>query len=341
MTEVYGPPGVGKTTFAMQVAANALHSPSAHHGVVWIDTGAPLPGPRFKQICAAYKPLLIPGPDTPPSPPVPEPSEKMFNDVSYFNVPTLAHLLTLFLHPTPEFPPPRTSLIVIDNVSTVFATAFTRFADRRAAGSTSRVAESARNVAQQKAANRKWAVAGDLAAAMTKMASLHNLSVLAINQVATSLKGVRKAVLKPSLSGNGWDAGVQNQILLYRDFAPKDGTVELTVEERRAMRFAEVAKISGKVATGTAADVVPFIIEDVSLWCFSKSPGGTDLQQQGLRELRVTCLPEAVPVMYPAVTKGDGMQKRKADEIADSEDDEDEVGSDDDLELPDEFLADG
>ena len=45
--------------------------------------------------------------------------------------------------------------------------------------------------------------------------------------------------------------------------------------------------------------------------------------------------------MHPAVPKGDSMLKRKADEIADSEDDEDEVGSDDDLELPDEFLADG
>jgi len=54
----------------------------------------------------------------------------------------------------------------------------------------------------------------------------------------------------------------------------------------------------------------------------------------------VTCSPEAVPVMHPAVPKGDGMLKRKADEIADSEDDEDEVGSDDDLGLPDEFLAD-
>jgi hypothetical protein len=54
----------------------------------------------------------------------------------------------------------------------------------------------------------------------------------------------------------------------------------------------------------------------------------------------VTCSPEAVPVMRPAVPKGDGMLKRKADEIADSEDDEDEVGSDDDLGLPDGFLAD-
>jgi RecA/RadA recombinase len=277
VTEVYGPPGVGKTTFAMQAAVNALHSPSTHHRVVWIDTGAPLPGPRFKQIFAAYKPLLIPALDTPPSLPVPEPSEKTLDNVSYFNVPTLAHLLTLFLHPTPEFPPPRTSLVVIDNISTVFATAFPRSADRRAADSTSTVAESARNAAQQKAAGRKWAVAGDLAVAMTKMASLHNLSILVINQVATSLKGVRKAVLKPSLSGNGWDVGVRNQVLLYRDFGPRDGTVELTVEERRAMRFAEVVKVSGKVATGTAADVVPFVIEDVSLWCLSKSPCGTDL----------------------------------------------------------------
>jgi hypothetical protein len=44
--------------------------------------------------------------------------------------------------------------------------------------------------------------------------------------------------------------------------------------------------------------------------------------------------------MRPAVPKGDGMLKRKADEIADSEDDENEVGSDDDLGLPDEFLVD-
>ena len=45
--------------------------------------------------------------------------------------------------------------------------------------------------------------------------------------------------------------------------------------------------------------------------------------------------------MHPAAPKGDGALKRKADEIADSEGDEDEVGSDDDLEFRDEFLADG
>jgi Rad51 len=182
----------------------------------------------------------------------------LLDNVSYFNVPTLAHLLALFLHPTSEFPPPRTSLIVIDNASALFATAFPRSVDRRAPGST--FAESARNAAQQRAANRKWAVVGDLAVAMAKMATLHHVAVLVVNQVATSLKGVRKAVLKPSLSGNGWDAGVGNRVLLYRDFAPGGEGVELTNQERRGMRFAEVVKVGGKSWTG---DVVLFIIEDV------------------------------------------------------------------------------
>ena len=262
MTEIYGPPGVGKTVFAIQAAVNALHSPSPHRSVVWIDTGAPLPGPRFKQVFDAYKPA--PTQDPPSSPPVLESAENIFDSIRYFHVPTLAHLLTLFLHSTSNFPPPRTSLIVVDNVSALFATAFPRSVDRQAPGSAT-FAESARNAVQQRAANRKWAVAGDLASGMAKMAQLHNCAVLVVNQVATSLKGVRRAVLKASLSGTAWDAGVQNRILLYRDFAPRDGGVELSDVEKKGMRFAEVLKVPGKAVAGKAADAVPFVIEHVSL----------------------------------------------------------------------------
>jgi hypothetical protein len=218
-----------------------------------------LPGPRFKQIFAAYNPPE--SHDLPSSPPIPDLAEKLLDNIGYFNVPTLAHLLTLFLHPTSKFPPPRTSLIIVDNVSALFATAFPRSVDRRAAGSS--FAESARNAAQQRAANRKWTVAGDLAAAMAKMATLHNVAVLVVNQVATSLKGVRKAVLKQSLSGTGWFAGVGNRVLLYRDFAPKDEGVELTDQESKRMRFVEVVKVGGKSWTSKAGDVVSFVIEDV------------------------------------------------------------------------------
>jgi RecA/RadA recombinase len=262
VTEIYGPPGVGKTAFAIQAAVHALHaSPSRRH-VVWIDTGAPLPGPRFQQVFAAHMRPKCRDPSS--SPPVPESADSLLDNVSYFSVPTLAHLLTLFLHPTSQFPPPRTSLIVVDNVSAPFATAFPRTVDRPVPRAT--LADSARNAAQQRAANRKWAVGGDLAAAMAKMAILQNAAVLAVNQVATSLKGVRRAVLKPSLAGNGWEAGVGNRVLLYRDFAPKDESMALTDHERRGMRFAAAVKVGGKTVTG---DVVPFVIEDVGFLVFA------------------------------------------------------------------------
>jgi len=163
-------------------------------------------------------------------------------------------------------------------------------------------------------------VAGDLASAMAKMAKLHDVAILVINQVATSLKGVRRAILKPSLSGHGWDADVHNRVVLFRDFAPRDSNADLTAEEERGLRFAEVLKVAGKVKTSTPGDVVAFVIGDA-----------------GLKEIRMTCSPGALP---PPITEEERRQKRKADEIADSEDEDVELGSDDDLGLPDDdFLA--
>ena len=174
---------------------------------------------------------------------------------------------------------------------------------------------------------------------MAKMAQLHNVSVLVVNQVATSLKGVRKAVLKPNLSGHGWDAGVQNRILLYRDFAPRSGGAEISAEERRGMRFAKVLKVGGNVIKGPAADFVPFVIESVSQ-AMNSSTGGANFQQSGLREIRMASSPVLIP-MVPSVAPEEGRTlKRKANEIADSEGDDDDMGSEDDLGALDNFLAD-
>ena len=267
ITEVYGPPGVGKTSLAMQSAVNALQYSEPGSGVVWIDTSVPLPGPRFHEIFSVHKPQN--SRHLPSSPPVNLPTKNLIDNMSYFSVPTLAHLLVLFLHPTPKFPPPRTSLIVVDNISAPFATAFPRSAERKAVSS---LADAARKTSQQKAANRKWAVAGDLASAMAKMAKLHDIAILVINQAAISIKGVQKATLKPSLSGHGWNVGIHNRILLFRDFVPRDSEADITVEEARNIRFAEVSKVAGNIRTSSAEDLVAFVIEDVSAFgCIDQS----------------------------------------------------------------------
>jgi Rad51 len=232
----------------VQLASNGLHTGNR---VVWIDTGAPVPGPRLKQILSSYS--IPAGHDPPSSPPVAKSVEELLGDLDYFNVHTLAHLLVLFLHPTDRFPPDKTALIVVDNVSAPFATAFPRSVDAKMSS-----LDLARRNKLQWAASRKWAVAGDLAVAMSKMAALKNVAILAINQVATSLKGVRKAVLKPAISGTAWEAAIHNRLVLWRDFAAPDRGIDQYLASN--MRFAEVVKAGGKAKTVNSEDAVPFLI---------------------------------------------------------------------------------
>lgn len=261
MTELYGPPGVGKTAFGMQLACNTLH---AGERVVWIDTGAPMPGPRFTDMLNSYS-IFPSGQDLPSSPPIAKPTaQDPLENLTHFNVHTLPHLLVLFLHPTAKFPPEKTVLIVIDNVSAPFATAFPRSSDARMS-----ILDLARKTKLQWAANRKWAVAGDLAAAMNKMAALKDIAVLVINQVATSLKGVRRAVLKPAITGAAWEAAIHNRVVMWRDFALVGSTLDQPTALASGMRFVGVVKAGGKVRTVNAENAVPFVIGKVMLLVFN------------------------------------------------------------------------
>lgn len=186
------------------------------------------------------------------------PVQDLLDNFTYFDLHTLAHLLVLFLHPTPHFPPENTDLIIIDSLSAPFATAFPRPSDVKV-----KSLNMARRNKLQWAANRKWAVGGDLAAAMNKMAALKNLAILAINSVATSLQGVKKAVLKPAISGAAWDAAVHNRLVLWRDFAPPRSGLEQSIAMK--LRFAEVVKVGGRVRSVSGADAVPFVIEKACL----------------------------------------------------------------------------
>ncbi|KAF7504059.1 hypothetical protein GJ744_002888 [Endocarpon pusillum] len=323
----------------MQLACNALH---AGNRVVWIDTGAPIPGPRFQDMLHFYSGLPA-GQDPASSPPISRSLDALLDKFTYYNIHTLPHLLVLFLHPTAQFPPPDTALMIIDNVSALFATAFPRstpssfFSDNANVKTSSSSLDIARKNKLQWAANRKWVVAGDLAAAMNKMAALKNVAVVVISQVATSLKGVKRAVLKSALAGTAWEVAVANRVVLWRDFAPdSEGSADASSSIARGIRFAEVVKEGGKLRPVGQGDAVPFSIA-----------------KEGLRELRLPfpisatlethqqLKPQPAPATtLPTTTASTSITttptittKRKADEIADSED-ELLVGSDDDFGLP-------
>jgi hypothetical protein len=244
----------------MQLASNSLH---AGDRVVWIDTASPIPGPRFMEILSSHSHPPA-GQDPASSPPVPHSTASLLEKLTYLDIHTLPHLLVLFLHPTPSFPPPETALIVIDNISAPFATAFSQPPSpaTKTTGGPPLPVDHARKSRLKWAANRKWAIAGDLAAAMNRMAVLKSLAIVTINQVTMSLKeGDRRAGLKPAMAGTAWEAAIHNRLSLWHDFAPplpissEDGRASAHSIIAASIRFAKVVKAGGKAKVKALVDI--------------------------------------------------------------------------------------
>jgi hypothetical protein len=167
----------------------------------------------------------------------------------------------------------------------------------------------------QKAAGRKWAILADLATAMSRLAVVRNVAIVVVNQTATGLSRGEKARLKPALTSPQWTLSVQNRILLYRDFVPAESAQGLPATIPQQVRFAEVAKLNGKERD------------------YGHSPTSFVIVKEGIHEVQFKDKPSKEPLPPKSRPEMNGTTKRKADEIADSEDEGDEVGSDDDLGL--------
>jgi len=220
-----------------------------------IDCAFPVVGLRLHRILS--------GSEVPVSLETPSSMEELLDHLHYFTTPTLPHLLALLLHPTPNFPPNKTGLIVIDSLSTLFAAAFPRATDppdgKQATG---KMKDSI-----QWAASRRWSVMGDFVSKLSKLAVTRNLAVLLTNQTTTKVRADTGALLRSAIRGASWDAGVSSRIVLYRDWAlrPGDGDGE-GVHRLQAVRYAGVLKAGGAVYSdgGGVGKFVAFAITDVS-----------------------------------------------------------------------------
>jgi len=172
-------------------------------------------------------------------------------------VPTLPHLLALFLHPIPSFPPGGTGLIVLDSVSTPFETAYHRYEDR---------SKKQGDVAKW-AGGRKYAIMGELISSLGRLAAMNSIAILLTSQTITRVRSGLGALLLPAISGQEWGNGISTQLVLFRDWPPKRTTQQdRDTEERwKHLRYAGVIKVKGVSAeeNGRFDTVVPFSIEQV------------------------------------------------------------------------------
>ncbi|GKZ66967.1 hypothetical protein AnigIFM60653_001262 [Aspergillus niger] len=237
VTEVFGPPGAGKTMLGLNAAAGAL---GRGEGVVWIDTASPLPRPRLRKLLELQSPASSSS------------SRSLTENLTYIRAPTLPHLLSLFHHPPASFPPPNTTLLVIDSVSAPFTPYFPNPSDINQP-------QQAQRDVQKWLTTRKWNVISDLAAQLTKSASRMNLAVLVINQTHTRIRGQVRATLSPILSGRGWESCVRARVGVYGDLG-------YGVDGGR-VRVAEVMKRDGRLVTvRDVTSVVPFRVANDGLY---------------------------------------------------------------------------
>ena len=210
-------------------------------------------GPRLKDIVLNKVGAQITA-TTPSLPTI----DGILDRLHHFNVSTLPHLLALIIHPPSSFPPPGTSLIVIDCVSSLFALAFPRSLYKNSTNRDS----GRKNDALQWAASRRWAVMGDFISKIGEIAATSNIAVLLINQSTTRIRADTETVLHPAISGTAWDNGIHARIALFRDWISQSTQGSSHGSWIPRARFAGVIKAAG-VTYGGIGKVVPFQIKKV------------------------------------------------------------------------------
>jgi hypothetical protein len=174
------------------------------------------------------------------------------NNLTHFSTPTLAHLIALLTHPTTVFPPPKTSLIVIDSFSTLISNAFPRNINSTA---------TPRKPGAPNPSSRKFPVLQYLINSFQKLAATHNIAVVILSQCVTKMRQGAGAVLVPAISNTAWEQGLGCRVALFRDWGWDD-------EDGKGVndvRLAEVLKAEGIAMAGGRRRLVGFTIGKVSV----------------------------------------------------------------------------
>ncbi|KAI0410253.1 P-loop containing nucleoside triphosphate hydrolase protein [Xylaria grammica] len=188
IVEVWGPPASGKTTLAMQIAANTLRD---GYKVVWVV---------MDLSCSSSE-----GATTSLNPP-----DAIANLVHYFT-PTLAHLIGLFCKLEASSVPSGTSLVVIDGLPGLINHAFPRNP------------ESHRNPAKgPSSVTRRPQVLQSLISALQKLSATRDLLIVVLSQCVTRMQAGNGAAITPAINASAWEQGISTRIVLFQDWTAVD-----------------------------------------------------------------------------------------------------------------------
>lgn len=216
---------------SMQAAGSVLNG-SGH--VVWVDCAFPVPISRIISLS--------------------DQQEALSTRFHHFQTPGLPQVLALFHRQKAGFPPEKTSLLIIDNVSSVFPLPGARQPGATPSNSTRSPSTIFRST---------------FLASLTRIASSHNIAIVLTSDATTRFRYESKAMLVGSMGGKEWEEPLSSRIALFREFPPQSLPHENILEQHNDMlldrlRYAGVMKANGIITVENDAfrDVVPFTISN-------------------------------------------------------------------------------
>ncbi|ODQ51532.1 hypothetical protein SAICODRAFT_26628 [Saitoella complicata NRRL Y-17804] len=158
-----------------------------------------------------------------------EEPESILRKIHILHTPTLPNILSTFLHPqthfSTSFPPPNTSLIIIDDLSTPVSTSFpTGIDDPPHAPPPDAPHPKPRGEKPETMPMKRARILASLGAGMARIAATQNTAILIISHMTSRiirapLSTTRGAVLVPYL-GESWTGSLGVRITLFRNDIP-------------------------------------------------------------------------------------------------------------------------
>lgn len=250
VTEIYGPPGCGKTHVGLQLAANVLiQEPSAE--VIWIDTSSSIPLTRLEH-------FITPMPADVDPPCASEHDVQAIKEklgrFDYLQISDLTRLLAMLMQPPEQLLSPETRLLIIDNLSNAVMTGLPQNETSIFSTSTTPNHLSREEITSRSVASRRAAMLGAISGGLAQLAASSNVAVVVLNKATSGRRsGDRIAVLRSMLSTPQWNENIATRIVLYRDFWPLDvadsnvmDSSQIQDYRDQPLRIAEVERLGGR-----------------------------------------------------------------------------------------------